>query len=376
MTVKYFTSSTTGSGSQYLVTGGNGVYVAEGVTVGSTDDYGLSGTGSNDSFDIDGTVYGDLGGISLSAVDNASVQIGANGVVSSDLIDGNAFDLLGFGGSIDNRGQIRGDTGLEIGGSSDVNLSNHGDIATTGHAIHTAAGATGSVQLINYGKIEGTGSFESTSAVQSDGKTVDAIVNLGIINGGLSLGDGKDYYNGVSSKAMDGGLALLLVAIGNTHEKISSFVDAGAGDDQLIGGKYLDYFLGGSGNDSISGGGGNDQLVGSAGADTITGGSGGDQFSFSAASDSTHKKFDMIEDFSHKQHDKIVFGFDANTATPATDKFKFIGTHQFSGQPGELRYEFHGGDTIVLGNIDNDKQAEFELHLHGHIHLTQGDFDL
>lgn len=376
MTIKYFTFSSTGAGTQWLVTSDNGVYVAENTTVGSTDDYGLTGTGSHTSFDIDGTVYGDLGGISITTADNAYVRVSEHAQISSDLDDGVAFNLSDVSGTIENRGEIRGDKGFEIAGNSDITLSNFGDIITKAECIHTDAAATGQYELLNYGRMESWSGSSSAGVIKSEGKTNDVIINLGAINGSISLGGGADVYFGSGEKAMDGGFGLLLTVLGQTKEKIGSIVDAGGGNDQLMGGKYVDYFLGNTGNDSISGGGGDDVLVGGAGGDTLTGGTGEDHFEFTSLGDSHGKKIDIIEDFNHKQHDGIDLAFDAKPGTTDIDAFKFIGTHHFSGKPGELRYEFHNGDTIVLGNTDHDAKAEFELHLHGEINLVKADFGL
>jgi serralysin len=84
-----------------------------------------------------------------------------------------------------------------------------------------------------------------------------------------------------------------------------------------------------------------------------------------------------IRDFSHKEKDILSFsGIDAQPGTTDNDGFKFIGTQKFWGKPGELRYEIDKHETIVFGNLDHDKQPEFEVHLHGRIHLQNSDFDL
>lgn len=57
------------------------------------------------------------------------------------------------------------------------------------------------------------------------------------------------------------------------------FVQAGGGNDTVIGGDANDILSGGDGDDSLSGGGGNDTITGDAGADVVLGGSGNDSLS-------------------------------------------------------------------------------------------------
>jgi serralysin len=87
---------------------------------------------------------------------------------------------------------------------------------------------------------------------------------------------------------------------------------------------------------------------------------------------------DVITDFSHAQGDTIVLNpIDANTRTPdVDDAFTFIGTAAFHGVAGELRYTASGANTLVLGDVNGDGQADFALLLLGAISLTKSDFVL
>ncbi|ROH83775.1 hypothetical protein ED236_12265, partial [Pseudomethylobacillus aquaticus] len=53
------------------------------------------------------------------------------------------------------------------------------------------------------------------------------------------------------------------------------YINAGGGDDTVIGTEGSDFLVGGSGNDSLQGGDGNDSYIGGTGNDTIIGGLGG-----------------------------------------------------------------------------------------------------
>lgn len=58
---------------------------------------------------------------------------------------------------------------------------------------------------------------------------------------------------------------------------LSSYVDAGDGDDKVIGGNGYDILSGGAGDDTIYGGGGTDRLNGNSGNDLLVGGTGNDR---------------------------------------------------------------------------------------------------
>jgi len=78
---------------------------------------------------------------------------------------------------------------------------------------------------------------------------------------------------------------------------VGATVDAGDGNDVVLGtaladvvtaGKGNDYVFAGAGNDSLVGGDGNDVLLAAAGNDTVTGGAGNDLISGGAGNDSLH----------------------------------------------------------------------------------------
>ena len=155
----------------------------------------------------------------------------------------------------------------------------------------------------------------------------------------------------------------------------------GAYNDTVIGDGYDNVLSGNGGNDTIDGGAGKDTLRGGVGLDRLTGGAGADRFVFERGIEfggTTATTCDVITDFSHAQGDTIVLSpIDANTRTPdVDDAFTFIGTAAFHGVAGELRYTASGANTLVLGDVNGDGQADFALLLLGAISLTKSDFVL
>ncbi len=165
---------------------------------------------------------------------------------------------------------------------------------------------------------------------------------------------------------------------------------ASAGIERVTGGTGGDVFdargaphalnlAGGGGNDQLFGGLGVDTLTGGLGRDVMTGGANRDIFDFNAAGESgkTSATRDVIRDFNHGQGDDIDLStIDAATG-PGNQKFAFIGQGAFTGVKGQLHYRFEGpAKTIVEGDINGDKKADFQIELTGHKLLVQGDFIL
>lgn len=145
-----------------------------------------------------------------------------------------------------------------------------------------------------------------------------------------------------------------------------------------------DYLYGGSGNDKLYGGAGNDILSGGSGRDIMTGGAGRDVFDFNSPKElgKTSSTRDVIKDFQHGI-DLLDFGnIDANGSAVGLGAFVFIAQNGagFTGHRGELRWgqvNLPGTShdrTVIQGDINGDKHADFQLELTGLKTLTAGDF--
>jgi Ca2+-binding RTX toxin-like protein len=127
------------------------------------------------------------------------------------------------------------------------------------------------------------------------------------------------------------------------------------GNDTITGSNQSDVLLGGAGRDVITGRGG---------ADRLSGGKGADRFVYNAVSDSKTgvKNRDTITDFNRSEGDKIDLSkIDADPKRRGNQKLSFIGSKQFTGKAGEVR--FSGG--ILEVDTNWDKKSDMQIVLSG-----------
>jgi serralysin len=151
----------------------------------------------------------------------------------------------------------------------------------------------------------------------------------------------------------------------------------GSGNDTLIANDNGCTLVGGAGNDTLLGGAGNDRLVGGAGVDTITGGGGADTFVFATGdSSAVAGQHDRITDFVSGTDHIDLTGIDAIASTSGYDQFRFTGISAFDGSAGELDYFYNStlGVTVVQGDTNGDRVADFAIDLVGNLTLSLGDF--
>ena len=163
--------------------------------------------------------------------------------------------------------------------------------------------------------------------------------------------------------------------IGN---KFNDFIRGGIGNDSIIGNAGNDRLLGDSGDDFLTGSTGADTLIGGAGSDVLRGGSGADRFVYNSVNDSVNNpnRADMISDFNIKQKDLIdLSSIDAISGSVLDDKFTFIGSRNFSGKSGELRFsieDYMSGTKVFMltGDVNGDGVADFGISIPGISTLT------
>lgn len=174
--------------------------------------------------------------------------------------------------------------------------------------------------------------------------------------------------------------------------RFADYIEAGTGNDRIVGYGGNDTLLGEGNNDFLNGHDGNDLVIGGLGADTVQGGAGidlltgakgRDVFRFVNLTDSRPLAIDRITDFT-RDEDRIDLSLmDAFTATRANDAFIFRGTGAFrSSTAGEVRYQkidaagTANDRTLVYLDTDADSTAEGVIRLNGLHDLRATDFIL
>jgi serralysin len=223
-----------------------------------------------------------------------------------------------------------------------------------------------------------------------------------------TVGDGNDYYIGNGgddtldlSETFAGAEVDLAAGYANSTDigmDILNTIEDVAGSrgidvirgssaaNELSGGAGNDSLYGMAGNDILSGDSGDDALYGGTGRDIMSGGFGADTFYFLAPNESgaTASSRDVITDFTHGVDHIDLSAIDANSTVVGNDAFSFLdiaGT-AFGGVAGQLRWYQQDNTgtandrTIIEGDINGDRVADFQIELTGLIPLTAPDFIL
>ncbi|HEV7248501.1 MAG TPA: M10 family metallopeptidase C-terminal domain-containing protein [Shinella sp.] len=170
---------------------------------------------------------------------------------------------------------------------------------------------------------------------------------------------------------------------GTAHDSTKNDADLLIGSSHantLSGGRGNDALVGLAGKDRLNGGAGNDWLDGGSGADILTGGSGADTFVFRSAADIglAVGKRDRITDFEPGRDRIDLSAIDANGPETGHTFTLLAKAKAFTGDAGDLRWYTTTSSgkaiTVVEGDIDGDKAADFRLELDGKLALSKGDF--
>lgn len=379
-----------------------------GLISGSSDGIGAVGTSGFLTLQNTGTITGIRGygvymtvapiNLTNSGQIGGLVGVGATGggtLVNSGTISGsNGSGITGAQMSVSNTGTIHGIlNGLELGQSIVVN---DGFIMGGVNGI----AVTGSIRLTNTGTISGVNTALSLASFN------DTVVNRGVLDGRVNLGDADDVYDGRGGSvtgAIDLGLGNDTATGGDGAETfVNGTITVSDGDDGIDGGAgfdTLDYsttgagfradlgrgtvrgatvgldtvegieavtgsafadrmvagsaavrFLGADGADVVTGGGKGDLLSGGQQNDSLSGGGGDDRLTGGGGADTVS---------GGAGDDLLIGGDDADVLTGGSgaDTFLFRSVAEFraggTGPALDRIADFVGGtDLIDLGRVD------------------------
>lgn len=282
----------------------------------------------------------------------------ATGTAFADTLTGNTLDneLQGMGGA----DRINGGKGFDTARYSDA----HAGI-TVDLAAGTALADNATDTLTSIERIIGSRFADTLKGSQAN----------------------ESFLGGLGNDTIDGGAGRDRVeydlSAGAVQVSLKQGTSAGAAGADVLrniedvsGSVFGDRLTGNNAANALDGRSGDDILAGGGGADTLTGGTGDDRFVYAAAADSVGAKgTDTITDF--QAGDRIDLSLiDANPGTAGNQAFRFVGAAAFSGAAGEIRVVASGGDAVVSGDIDGDRQADFQIRVADHAPLIAGDFIL
>ena len=280
----------------------------------------------------------------------ASVQRPAAGAATFALLSG--YDMADAGdgaltvigtGSADTISAGRGDKTISAGGGDDLLIVRDGGAAAASDRITLDGGAGADLMIGGAG---------------NERLIVDQAGDMAVGGGGI------DRIEASISYLLPDDVEDLLLLDGGADGTGNALAN------ELRGNGAANRLYGQAGNDLLYGGDGNDVIAGGAGSDTLWGGGGADIFVFEGIGDSRltalrsdGAKFlpDWIRDFVSGMDRIDLSAIDARAGTGANDAFTFIGAAAFTGQAGQLRYDLAGKTMHIMGDVDGDGRADFEI---------------
>jgi Ca2+-binding RTX toxin-like protein len=375
----------------------------------------LIGGLGNDTYVTDGldAITELAGGGTDTVVTSVSYNLGANvenltftgtGAVNglgnglSNVLRGNdaANILNGNGGSDTMVGGLGNDIYVTDGGDAIIESLNGGTDAVYSSVTHALAANIEKLALTGTSHINGTGNSLANIITGNAGNNtlyggygIDSLLG-GAGNDTYVLSVDKDYVSEGVGSGTDTVLSAFTYTLGANVENLtltgSTAINGGGNtlNNFVTGNAGVNVLSGGAGNDGLSGGSGNDTLIGGTGRDVLTGGAGRDVFDFNVLTETgkTAATRDFIADFTRGADRLDVSTLDANPKTPGNQAFNFVAAKAFSGVAGQLHYKHINpagtvnDRTIVEGDVNGDKIADFQIELKGIINLTAPDFIL
>lgn len=294
----------------------------------------------------------------------------AQGSSTMDLLPSNV--IMGTAGADNLTSRSTANTYQGLAGNDTISAGGGNDVIYGGEGSDTALGG-GGADIFMATLNDGNDSYTGNAGVDTYDlslTTAGATVNL-TAGTATSSQTGSDTLNTIEN------------VIGSTGNDV---ITGSSGANVLNGGDGDDILQGLAGADTLLGGAGNDRITGGAGRDVMTGGPGDDTFYFNLVSEMgrTTTSRDVITDFTPGEDVMSFAAIDANTLLPGDNAFTFLATQgaAFTGARGQLRWlqEDPAGTasdkTIVMGDINGDRVADFHVELTGLITLTNDDFIL
>jgi Ca2+-binding RTX toxin-like protein len=276
-------------------------------------------------------------------------------------------------------------TGVAI---ADANNNNFYDIgeARSGIAVTVAsAGSTTTAAAGGYAVATSGGTLHVTFSGGDLSTPVVVSVAAGTNNAKVDLVNANEVLSSAHATLVSGATQLGLLgaaALNGTGNGANNVITGNKAANVLNGLGGADVLNGLAGNDRLLGGEGTNTLIGGRGRDSMTGGTERDVFDFNSVLETgkTATTRDIINGFVHLVDDIDLRTIDARTNVAGDQAFRFIGGQAFHGVSGELRFTVinppgtSGDMTIIEGDVNGDRVADFQIQLTGIVNLSSQDF--
>ena len=288
--------------------------------------------GGDNIYDVTVQVSDGQGGI-----DTQAIAVMVQNVNGADTIGNNQAQTLTGTGEQDSISGLGGnDTLLGLGGADTLDGGAGTDTAsyaasTAGVNVSLAAGTAhgGDAEGDTFVGIENLTGSAHNDTLEGDGGN-------NVLNGGVGI-DAVSYGHATAGVTV----SLAITAAQNT---IGAGTDILTAFENLIGSQF------------------NDVLTGNSAANLLFGGDGADLFIFAASSVGKQRPADFVADFSDLDGDRVdLSSIDARNFVGGNQKFKFIGSHNFTEKAGELRF----ANGKVMGDVNGDGRADFQIIVDG-----------
>jgi Ca2+-binding RTX toxin-like protein len=253
------------------------------------------------------------------------------------------------------------------------------------YTLETALTINVDVSAAVDGTYKGSGADDRLDGAAGDDTVVGLAGNDTLIGGAgddqLAGGKGADRLDGGAGQDTASYISAtrgIIVSLAKPHHNTGDAKgDTFSSIENLTGSRHNDMLVGNGRDNVLNGSAGNDRLTGGDGADKLHGGAGHDVFVFKDLSDSSVETGgrDTIFDFGHGDHFDLST-IDADSGRRGNQAFTFIGTHDFDGKAGELRYVERGSHTFAFADADGDKHADLAFELDDAVRLAKHDFML
>ncbi|MBO3759450.1 calcium-binding protein [Ciceribacter sp. L1K22] len=342
MATQTFTGITAQSGFPAFLGQTDNAEIAADAFLASTSlfDSAVWSTGSNQTIDVYGTVYGRTYSIQAGTSGTSTNQT-INVYAGASVLAGGGISISASNSTLTNAGKIAGAYGLYYNGAASGDggtITNSGIIAASGNDDYYAAiynSGEEKLTTVNTGVLQGSIYAYIGSEYE---EAVDDLTNSGRIAGAVKFGGGDDRYDG---------------RLGT----ISGAIYGEAGNDTLLGGTGNETLDGGDGNDTLDGGAGADTLVGGAGDDSLDGGTGADAMAGGAGDDTYYvdNAADTVTEAAGEGTD-LVIASRSWTLGANIENLTLTGSGNLSGTGNTLANVITGndGDNALSGGAGND----------------------